>query len=137
MKHLERGKTIMFLASCSYMLEPIVAVLRRNAIPFHNPYRKANGYWNPLQNRRRSIVRRVLSLLVGHLDHGEHHRPWTCGDVALWADCLPTNGILREHAKALLQPCDAKQLFPVERLGELFEPAAHCSFLSAYERGGT
>jgi DNA helicase II / ATP-dependent DNA helicase PcrA len=137
MEHLERGKTIMFLASCSYMLEPIVAVLRRNAIPFHNPYRKANGYWNPLQIGRRSTVRQVLSLLVGHPDHGEHHRTWKCGDVALWADCLPTNGILRKHAKALLQPDDAKQLFPLERLGEVLEPAAHCSFLGAYERGGT
>jgi DNA helicase-2/ATP-dependent DNA helicase PcrA len=136
LKHLEQGKTIMFLASCSYMLEPIVAVLRKNAIPFHNPYRRSNGYWNPLQLGKRSTVRRILSLLVGHPDHGEDHRPWTCGEVALWADLLPASGILREHAKELLQSSDAKQLLPLERLGELFEPAAHRAFLSAYERGG-
>ena len=81
-------------------------------------------------------MRRILSLLVGHPDHGDDHRPWTWGDVALWADLLPANGILREHAKELLQSSDANQLLPLERLGELFEPAARRAFLSAYERGG-
>jgi superfamily I DNA/RNA helicase len=133
LKHLEQGKTIMFLASCSYMLEPIVAVLRKNAIPFHNPYRRASGYWNPLQLGKRSSVRRILSLLVGHPDHGEDHRPWTCGDVALWADLLPTNSILREHAKEVLQSSEPKQIFPIERLVEVFEPAPLRSFLAAYE----
>jgi ATP-dependent DNA helicase UvrD/PcrA len=136
LKHLEQGKTIMFLASCSYMLEPIVAVLRKNAIPFHNPYRRANGFWNPLQLGRRSTVRRILSLLVGHPDHGDDHRPWTWGDVALWADLLPANGILREHAKELLQSSEPKQIFPIERLVEVFEPGTLQSFLAAYKRGG-
>ncbi len=35
----------MLLGSCSYMVQPILRVLRREAIPFHNPYRKANGFW--------------------------------------------------------------------------------------------
>jgi len=47
MKHLESGQKVMFLASCSYMLQPMIQVLRKNGIPFHNPYRKANGFWNP------------------------------------------------------------------------------------------
>ena len=56
MKHLECGQTIMFLASCSYMLQPVIQVLRKNAIPFHNPYRKANGFWNPLRMGRRRTL---------------------------------------------------------------------------------
>ena len=33
-KHLGRGKSVMFLASCSYMLRPLVQVLRSSGIPF-------------------------------------------------------------------------------------------------------
>jgi hypothetical protein len=44
-KHIEQGKTVMFLASCSYMLRPLIQVLRKQGIPFHNPYRKSNGFW--------------------------------------------------------------------------------------------
>ena len=33
-KHLEQGKSIMFLASAAYMLQPLLAVLRKNGIPF-------------------------------------------------------------------------------------------------------
>jgi hypothetical protein len=37
MEHLERGKPVMFLTACSYMLKPLVSALRKNAVPFHNP----------------------------------------------------------------------------------------------------
>ena len=52
-EHLERGKNVMFLTSCGYMLRPIIAVLRKHGIPFHNPYRKSNGFWNPLRHGSR------------------------------------------------------------------------------------
>ena len=55
----------MLLGSCSYMLRPILAVLRREAIPFHNPYRKSNGFWNPLRtSSRKSTANRVRALLT-------------------------------------------------------------------------
>ncbi len=36
------------------MLKPLVQVLRKNGIPFHNPYRKSNGWWNPLRIGKRA-----------------------------------------------------------------------------------
>ena len=73
-EHLERGQTVMFLTSCGYMLRPITAVLRKHGIPFHNPYRKSNGFWNPLrQGSRGSTVSRILSLLIGHPEIGRAH----------------------------------------------------------------
>jgi len=36
-RHLDEGRTVMFLASSGYMLKPLQMVLRKNAIPFHNP----------------------------------------------------------------------------------------------------
>ena len=100
----------MFLTSCAYMLRPLIAVLRKHGIPFHNPYRRSNGFWNPLRiGKRASTAGRILSLLVAHPDFGEGHRPWTNGDVALWAEVLQAKGILRHGMKAKLKAADAAQ----------------------------
>ena len=89
MEQLDRGRSVMFLAACSYMLRPIIQVLRKNAIPFHNPYRRSNGFWNPLRmGQRGSTVNRILALLVAHPDFGEGHRERTAGDFALWTEWL-------------------------------------------------
>jgi superfamily I DNA/RNA helicase len=134
MKHLEQGKTIMFLASCSYMLDPLIQVLRKNAIPFHNPYRRANGFWNPLlAGKRGSTVRRMLALLSSHPDYGEARGSWTVGEFALWAEWLKTPGVLRPDALERIQSGDQ---IPIEQLGDVLEPGAFLSFRAAYERGG-
>jgi len=45
-----KGKdSVMILASCSYMLLPLIRALREKGIPFHNPYRVKNGAWNPMR----------------------------------------------------------------------------------------
>ena len=38
----------MILATCSYMLSPLEAVLRKRALPFCNHYRTKCIRWNPL-----------------------------------------------------------------------------------------
>jgi len=136
MKHLEHGKSVMFLVACSYMLKPLVSVLRKNAVPFHNPYRKSNGSWNPLQlGRRGSTPNRILALLVAHPDYGDGHRPWTHGDLALWAECLQAKGILKHGAKKRLAAYSAERQATYEHLEELFETAALQSLLVAYNHG--
>ena len=40
---LADGKTVMALASCEYMLRPLIKELRERALPFHNPYRLKTG----------------------------------------------------------------------------------------------
>lgn len=88
-RHLDAGKQIMFLGSCSYMLRPIITVLRKNGIPFHNPHRKSNGFWNPLRTAsRQSAANRLLALLAGHPGFGEGHRKWRFSDLALWTEWL-------------------------------------------------
>lgn len=134
-KHLEQGKRVMFITSCAYMLRPLIQVLRKNAIPFHNPYRRSNGHWNPIRLGTGSSARRILALTVAHPDLGEHRRVWTHEDVLLWAEWLRTKGILKTHAIQEIRLSDPKRTFPMERLSEVLEPAAVCSFLAAYERG--
>lgn len=134
--HLEQGKTVMFLAACSYMLRPVIAVLRKEGIPFHNPYRRSNGYWNPLRiGRRGSTANRILALLLAHPDLAKESRPWTCGDLALWAEYLQSRGILRPGAKKALQSFEAEMPVTIAHLDEIFEPAALESLFAAYESG--
>jgi hypothetical protein len=136
MEHLERGKSVMFLTACSYMLKPLVSALRKNAVPFHNPYRKSNGSWNPLRlGKRGSAPSRILSLLVAHPDYGEDHRPWTHGDLALWAEWLQSKGILKHGAKKRLATCSAVREATYEGLEEIFETGALESLVAAYGRG--
>jgi DNA helicase-2/ATP-dependent DNA helicase PcrA len=137
MKHLEQGKTIMFLASCSYMLAPLIQVLRKNAIPFHNPYRKANGFWNPLlAGARGSTVRRILALLSRHPDYCEAQGSWTFSELALWAESLKTPGVLAPDSLERIQSCSQKRLIPIEDLGDFLKPGAFRSFRTAYARSG-
>ena len=124
MQHLERGQKVMLLASCSYMLHPVIAVLRKWGVPFHNPYRKSNGFWNPLRHGRiGSSTNRVLSLLGPH--------PWTHRDLKLWAEWLNPKGNLRTGAKELIEASDDSLPVTTERLNELFAAGAVESLLAA------
>jgi len=124
MQHLENGQTVMLLASCAYMLHPAVAVLRQWGIPFHNPYRKSNGYWNPLRRGRSgSSSNRISSLLSDH--------PWTHRDLKVWTEWINPKGNLRAGANALIEAADDSLPVTTERLGELFEAAALESLLAA------
>ncbi len=135
-EQLEQGRTVMFLASCAYMLQPVITVLRKNGIPFHNPYRKSNGFWNPLRfGRKGSSANRVLALLMAHPDYGEGCRPWTHGDLKLWAECLTAKGILRPGVKARIEQADPNGAVTIETLDQLFEPGALESLLVAFEGG--
>ena len=92
----EDGKTSMVLASCSYMLNPLIAELRDQGIPFHNPYRRSNGAWNPLGQAERgetSILDRVNAFTRPSSKYwGAEARLWTWGDVARWASVLQAKG---------------------------------------------
>jgi DNA helicase II / ATP-dependent DNA helicase PcrA len=136
MKHVEQGKTVMFLTACSYMLTPLIRVLRKNAIPFHNPYRKVNGFWNPLRiGSSLSAANRILSFLIGHPEYGEGGRPWTHRDLALWTDWLYENGTLRNGWKNQLHSFAHGKAITIEQLGEILAPGAFHSLQIAYARG--
>lgn len=133
-EHVARDQTVMFLASCSYMLKPLIQVLRKHGIPFHNPYRRSNGFWNPLKlGKRGSTPSRVLALLVGHPSAGEFHRAWTQGDVALWAEWLASNGVLRRGAKKTFEQAGMDRDADLGYLDTIFEPGALESLMDAWE----
>jgi superfamily I DNA/RNA helicase len=131
LKHLEHGKSVMFLASCSYMLRSLIQVLRKNAIPFHNPYRKANGLWNPLRMGRSTASRRIISLLVAHPEYGRGQRVWTHADLRLLTEWLRPEDVLQPGAKTLLQAGSSNAPVSAERLVEIFQADVLASLLSA------
>ncbi len=118
------------------MLRPLIQVLRKQGIPFHNPYRRSNGFWNPLRlGKHGSSANRVLALLVGHPDFGEDHRSWTLGDVAQWAEWLQAKGVLRHGMKSKLKSFDVTQAATIEHFNDLFEPDALESLMGAWDAG--
>jgi hypothetical protein len=47
----------MVLASCGYMLQPLIAELREHGVLFYNPYRSGFHPWNPLASVKATTVR--------------------------------------------------------------------------------
>jgi len=89
-KYLDAGKTVMVLASCGYMLQPMLGRLRREGIPFHNPYRKSDGSWNPLQSSRRRITPRDLVLAFLRMSE---EGIWTTEDMEKWLAATKITGV--------------------------------------------
>ena len=89
-QHIAEGKSVMFLTTCAYMLKNIIQELRNRNIPFHNPYRRHNGAWNPLAKRGNAITtgERILAFLAL-----SEQGMWTVQDIRRWSDALS----LREH----------------------------------------
>jgi superfamily I DNA/RNA helicase len=98
-EEIERDRTVMVIASCAYMLEPLTKTLRERGIPFHNPFRPSEARWNPLgTGSGTSTAERVFRYLVldpdlpqrqlvdeaGHLLTVDRSRPWTGEDVRAW-----------------------------------------------------
>ena len=131
-RHLSERKRIMVLGSCSYMLRPILAVLRKEAIPFHNPYRKSNGFWNPLRtSSRKSTANRVRALLIAHAGFGAGNHPWRGGELALWTEWLPDDGILTGHGREIIAALPPVKETTREILAAIFQPDALTEILEA------
>jgi DNA helicase II / ATP-dependent DNA helicase PcrA len=101
---VERGYSVMFLTSCSYMLNPMVAALRERGVPFHNPYRAVHGGWNPLR-----YADRVLAFMrpIGNV-WGDDARVWSWSDLELWTDVLAAKDTMKRGSKSIIEANIAK-----------------------------
>lgn len=122
------GASAMALASCGYMLYPLIKVLRDRAIPFHNPYRRINGRWNPLSRsseRKTGLVDRLLAFLRPDPQvWGESAREWNAHDLKLWAHLLRAEGVFLRGAKTQVAALEDRQRLTSEMLAGWFEPEA-------------
>lgn len=132
--YLPHGKRVMFLASCSYMLEPLETLLRERGIPFHNPYRSTKPAWNPLgkpQSGMNGSERLLAYLRISHDVWGDGGtRIWTIDDYIKWASQLKVRGIFRggDRTKAEIEKFRARMADDEpERLEESLDTIEHLS----------
>lgn len=100
---IKQDKSVMFLASCSYMLEPLKYLLRSKGVPFHNPYRRQRYDWNPFF-RSRGVS--SIKLLSNFLDKSEADNAyWSVPQFLLWAKFLKVGeaGLIKGQGKAALK----------------------------------
>lgn len=103
-RRVEAGETVMFLASCGYMLQPLAAALREAGLPFHNPYRPAQGAWNPLRlGARGAVTAADRLLLLRRPQDARAPRMWTYKELAALIAPLRAQGALRHGAKAEIE----------------------------------
>lgn len=90
------GKNAMILASCGYMLRPLIKELRRRGLAYHNPYRRARGDWNPLG----TTGQRILSFLYCCNHAGEYlsAKKWY-----EWIEMLRSSECLQHGGKTWLR----------------------------------
>jgi DNA helicase II / ATP-dependent DNA helicase PcrA len=113
---VEQPATVMILATCGYMLDPVKHELRKAGLPFHNPYRRTRGDWNPLRPGGKGVSsrERLLSYLV--LDDredtglGDLSRPWTGEDVRRWAEVVKKQGIFVRGAAGAIAALPDREL---------------------------
>ena len=96
--YLEKNMTVMFLASCSYMLEPVKKELRAKALPFQNKYRRRRKDWNPLYNQ---------GTLAEFFGTGIDDNFWNIPQFLAWAKYLKvgdgTTGLKKKVGKKILK----------------------------------
>jgi superfamily I DNA/RNA helicase len=122
----ESPATVMVLASCGYMIDPIRHELRRRGIPFHNPYRRSRGDWNPMRpggkNRVTSAERLLAYLMLDEREDGgvgpDLARPWTVEDMRQWTHVIGKRGIFRRGALAVLDDLEGE--VPYETIAGMF-----------------
>ncbi len=97
--YMADGKTVMILASCSYMLTPTKNILRQYKIPFHNPYRQTRGDWNPLGTRRGATS--SAQLLSNFIETGLDDSYWNIPQLVSWAKFIKVGeyGLIKKQGK--------------------------------------
>jgi len=103
LRYAQAGESVMFLATCSYMLDPVKQCLIKESIPFHNPYRKRRADWNPLARGSKNKTT-ARDLLANFLAMGEDNGYWTVEQFMHWAKFVMVgdNGLIRKQGKALI-----------------------------------
>lgn len=122
-QYQEQGKTVMFLTSCAYHLDFLVAEMRKTGEVFHNPYRRKRGDWNPLHaSRGISTARRVLAFLQNRRDiFGNDSHPWTGRDLRLFSTLIKKSEVFRSGSEQVIQSIEEERFATYDELDRLFK----------------
>lgn len=116
-----RPATVMLVATCGYMLDPIKHELRKAGLPFSNPWRPTRGDWNPMKGSTEKTTAakdRLLAYLA------LEHRDWTGEDIRRWAHVIKTTSAgMARGAKAAIAALPPDEL-PYETVAALWADQA-------------
>ena len=104
-ERMANGQSVMFLASCGYMLQPVIDELKEQGIPFHNPYRAKQPNWNPFHTSSGTTTTDRLLMYLRNNDavYGEDARLWTYRELAAWIEPVEAKGVLLHGAKTRIK----------------------------------
>ena len=95
-KRLDGGHECMVLATCKYMLNPLLSTLRTKGVPYHNPFRVSEGSWNPM----RGGTDRLHKFLSAFTPFG---CGWNWHDMKRWSEPLRSKMFLRHGAASEIE----------------------------------
>lgn len=117
-------KKLMFLGACGYHVEPLVREMRRQGIPFHNPYRRSHGGWNPLRTSSKgtSTTDRIRAFLAGL--EGPNGNLWTADELQKWIGLVKVDGVLQRGAKTAISKIEGDAPLRPQELRRFFRDDA-------------
>ena len=104
-KEVSEGRSVMILGSCKYVVEPTMWMLKREGIPYHNPYKSDSAAWNPLRRGKKQVmgIDRILSFIKPSKDvWSDGAEEWDTEDLKRWMTILKSDGVLANGVKKLL-----------------------------------
>jgi hypothetical protein len=118
-----QGRSVMVVASCAYMLDPLISTLRNSGLPFHNPFRPAELRWNPLGYKESgatgmSTVERVARYMIMD-ERMPNSRLWTGRDIQAWLPLIGMDAGLKRGAKTQVDSLPDGEV-PWEEVAALF-----------------
>ncbi|MDY0251445.1 MAG: ATP-dependent helicase [Pseudomonas sp.] len=133
--YVAEGKRVMVLATCSYMLGPLIAQLRDRGIPFSNIYKANRGDWNPIRKRQTGnagAYGRLCAYMAPQGAEFQGVRLWTPGQLESWTEPIRVDGNFQRGAKSKLREmCKTKELAPEVVLGAMLEALSEEAFDNA------
>jgi superfamily I DNA/RNA helicase len=124
-REVAAGRSVMFLTSCSYMLNNIRRTLIERGIPFHNPYRRRRHDWNPLYaSKGLTAADRLLAFIKPHNSMGDAAQPWDAADYRKWADWVEAAKAFQRGGKTAASDLPDDQVIGLDDLEKWLKPEA-------------
>ncbi len=104
--YLREDKSVMVLATCSYILAPTIRMFREHGIPFSNIYKTTRGDWNPIrakQTGNAGSFGRYCAFLEPAGPEFQGRRLWTPHQLAAWVDVIKAQGNFKRGAKKAIK----------------------------------
>jgi DNA helicase-2/ATP-dependent DNA helicase PcrA len=103
---IDRGNSVMVLATCSYILSPTIRMFREAGLPFSNIYKATRGDWNPIRGKQTGNAGsfgRYCAFLEPAGPEFQGRRLWTPEQLISWTEVIKATGNFKRGAKKVIK----------------------------------